>query len=376
MHGDHVHGEIRMVDHFGNLALNMRRSDLEAAGIQLGDLVELRCGGRTSEVPFTLSFGEVPGGRTVVCEDSFRAITIAVNGGRADRETAGRLRRGGGARPGAPAPRAGRDQGLGRRRSAQLAGAGRPRSAGSPAVRFPLADVEGSRLCHRPWSSSPGSAATSAAGSPALLADDPSIERIIGVDTVPPPRELALGRTEFVRADIRNPLIAKVIATAEVDTVVHLNITALPRAAGGRASMKEMNVIGTMQLLAACQKSASVRQLVVKSSTAVYGSSSRDPALFTEEIEPKSLPRSGYAKDAVEVEGYVRGFARRRPDVSVGVLRFTEVIGPGSDSLLLRYLRLPVVPTVLGFDPRVQLLHADDALEVLRLGDSPTGPAR
>jgi S-adenosylmethionine hydrolase len=85
VHGDHVHGTVRMVDHFGNLALNMRRSDLEAAGIQLGDLVELRCGGRTSEVPFTLSFGEVPGGRTVVCEDSFRAITIAVNGGRADR---------------------------------------------------------------------------------------------------------------------------------------------------------------------------------------------------------------------------------------------------------------------------------------------------
>jgi S-adenosylmethionine hydrolase len=85
VHGDHVHGEVRMVDHFGNLALNLRRSDLEAAGIQLGDLVELRCGGRTSEVPFTLSFGEVAGGRTAVCEDSFRAITIAVNGGRADR---------------------------------------------------------------------------------------------------------------------------------------------------------------------------------------------------------------------------------------------------------------------------------------------------
>ncbi|HST65496.1 MAG TPA: NAD-dependent epimerase/dehydratase family protein [Mycobacteriales bacterium] len=202
----------------------------------------------------------------------------------------------------------------------------------------------------------------------ARLAADTSIERVIGVDTVPPPRELRarLGRTEFVRADIRNPLIAKVIATAQVDTVVHLNITAVPRSAGGRASMKEMNVIGTMQLLAACQKSASVQRLVVKSSTAVYGSSSRDPALFTEDMEPKQLPRSGYAKDAVEVEGYVRGFSRRRPDVSVGVLRFTDVIGPGADGLLLRYLRLPVVPTVLGFDPRVQLLHAEDALEVLR----------
>jgi S-adenosylmethionine hydrolase len=85
VHGDHVHGEIRMVDHFGNLALNLRRSDLEAAGIQLGDLVELRCGGRTVEVPFALSFGDVAVGRTVVCEDSFRAITVAVNSGRADR---------------------------------------------------------------------------------------------------------------------------------------------------------------------------------------------------------------------------------------------------------------------------------------------------
>jgi UDP-glucose 4-epimerase len=203
----------------------------------------------------------------------------------------------------------------------------------------------------------------------ARLAADPSIGRIIGVDTVAPSRQLAtlLGRTEFVRADIRNPLIGKVIATAGVDTVVHLSITATPHGAGGRASMKEMNVIGTMQLLAGCQKAASVRRLVVKSTTAVYGSSSRDPALFTEDMEPKGLPRSGYAKDAVEVEGYVRGFGRRRPDVALTVLRFTNFIGPRIESPLIRYFSLPVVPTVLGYDPRLQLLHEDDALEVLRL---------
>ena len=56
-----------------------------------------------------------------------------------------------------------------------------------------------------------------------------------------------------------------------------------------------------------------MRRLVVKSSTAVYGSSPRDPAMFTEDTEPQALPRAGFAKDSVEVEGYVRGFARRRP---------------------------------------------------------------
>lgn len=85
VHDDHVHGTVRMVDHFGNLALNIRRSDMESAGIALGDIVELRCSGKEMKVPFSQNFGDVSAGRTVVCEDSFRAITIAVNMGRADR---------------------------------------------------------------------------------------------------------------------------------------------------------------------------------------------------------------------------------------------------------------------------------------------------
>jgi UDP-glucose 4-epimerase len=203
----------------------------------------------------------------------------------------------------------------------------------------------------------------------ALLAGDSRIDKVIGVDVVPPKGEAgqALAGVEFVRADIRNPIIAKVIASAQVDTVVHMSVIATPLGAGGRSAMKEINVIGTMQLLAACQKAPTVRKLVVKSTTSVYGSSPRDPALFTEDMEPIALPRSGYAKDAVEVEGYVRGFGRRRPDVAVTVLRFTNFIGPRIDTPLTRYLALPVVPRVLGYDPRLQLLHEDDAVEVLRL---------
>jgi UDP-glucose 4-epimerase len=198
----------------------------------------------------------------------------------------------------------------------------------------------------------------------AQLSSDPSIERVIGVDVVPPKTDV--GRTEFVRADIRNPIIAKVIASAQVDTVAHMSVIATPFGAGGRTAMKEINVIGTMQLLAACQKAPSVRKLVVKSTTAVYGSSSRDPALFAENMEPRSLPRSGYGKDSVEVEGYVRGLGRRRPDVDVTLLRFANFIGPHIDTPLTRYFSLPVVPTVFGFDPRVQFLHELDGMEVLR----------
>ena len=197
-----------------------------------------------------------------------------------------------------------------------------------------------------------------------LLSTDPAVERVIGVDVVPPRGDM--GEVRFVRADIRNPVIAKVIAGEDVDTVVHMSVIATPGTAGGRTSMKELNVIGTMQLLAACQRAASLKRLVVRSSTAVYGSSPRDPAMFTEDMAPKRMPRSGFAKDVVEVEGYVRGFARRRPDIEVTMLRSANTVGPTLNSPMAQYFRLPVVPTILGFDARLQFLHENDLLQALR----------
>lgn len=197
------------------------------------------------------------------------------------------------------------------------------------------------------------------------LAADPLVDRVIGVDVVPPTQDL--GAAHFVRADIRNPVITRLIAHEHVDTIVHMSVIATPLGAGGRSTMKEINVIGTMQLLAACQRSPSVRRLVVKSSTTVYGASPADPATFSEGTEPRSLPSSGFAKDSVEVEGYVRGFARRRPDVAVTTLRFANVVGPRVTTPLTRYFTLPVVPTVLGFDARLQFTHEDDLCAALRL---------
>ncbi|MFK0011237.1 NAD-dependent epimerase/dehydratase family protein [Streptomyces sp. NPDC091027] len=195
---------------------------------------------------------------------------------------------------------------------------------------------------------------------------DPDVERVIAVDAVPPPHRL--GSAQFVCTDIRQSSIVRVLAEHAVDTVVHLAVTGGRAGPGGaHSAVKETNVIGTMQLLGACQKSPTVRRLVVKSSTSVYGGTPRDPAVFTETTPPKSLPAGGFAKDAAEVEGYVRGFARRRPDVAVCVLRFANILGPFADSALAEYFSMPVMPTVLGYDPRLQFVHEDDVLEVLRL---------
>jgi UDP-glucose 4-epimerase len=196
------------------------------------------------------------------------------------------------------------------------------------------------------------------------LATDAAVE-VVGLDVIPPRHDL--GSADFVRADIRSPVIAKVIATRHVDTVVHLAMVATPGSAGGRSSMKEINVIGTMQLLAACQRAESFRKLVVQSSISVYGASPRDPAKFTEDMSPRAQPRTGFGKDSLEIESYVRGLARRRPDVVVTILRLANLMGAGVDSHVTRYLSLPVVPRVAGFDARLQFLHPSDAVDALLL---------
>jgi UDP-glucose 4-epimerase len=198
------------------------------------------------------------------------------------------------------------------------------------------------------------------------LAKDPRIGHVIGLDTADPGPELqpVLRSVEHVRADARAAGAA--IAELGAQAVVHLAIATAPdKQNGGRAAMKEQNVIGTMQLLAACQQAPQLRKLVVRSSTAAYGASFRDPAVFTEDTEPRAVPRGGFARDILDIEGYVRGFRRRRPDVSATVLRFAPVIGSTANTSLTRYFSAPLVPTVFGRDPRLQFVHIDDALEVL-----------
>jgi UDP-glucose 4-epimerase len=211
----------------------------------------------------------------------------------------------------------------------------------------------------------------------ARLAADPRVERVIGVDAATPPTELAqvLGDVDVHRIDLHNPGMLRLIVDGEVDAVAHLAVatavdqqgggrTAIQQG-GGRAAMKELNVIGTMQLLAACQQTARLRKVVVRSSTAAYGASFRDPAIFTEDTEPREVPRGGFAKDVLDIEGYVRGFRRRRPDVAATVLRFAPFIGSSAETRLTRYFTAAVVPTVFGRDPRLQFVHVDDAFEVL-----------
>src|SRR5919109_5657017 len=100
-------------------------------------------------------------------------------------------------------------------------------------------------------------------------------EYIGGIDVRPPGADLE--RTEFIRADIRNPVIAKLLPQTGVDTIVHSDVLLAPEPGKTRRQLHDINVIGSLQLLAACERSRDVRTIVVRGSAAIYGAEPNAP---------------------------------------------------------------------------------------------------
>jgi UDP-glucose 4-epimerase len=195
------------------------------------------------------------------------------------------------------------------------------------------------------------------------LERDPAVEAIIGVDRTPP--KVALDRTEFVQVADSHSLIRRIVAAAEIDTVVDTRLVVDPIVTTARRA-HENNVIGTMNVLAACNGPDSpVRKVVFKSSALTYGCEQDDPAFFTERMTRRHAPRTSLERDIVEADSAVREFAERKPEVTVTRLRFAHGLGPDLRTSWSRLLGLPAVPGILGFDPRMQFIHEDDIVGCL-----------
>jgi UDP-glucose 4-epimerase len=195
------------------------------------------------------------------------------------------------------------------------------------------------------------------------LAREPGISYVAGIDSRRPAEDL--GITEFIEADIRNPLLSRILPGTEADTVVHCGILLYPEPGKPARALHDINVMGTLQLLAACERTPTLERVVVRGSAAIYGCEAATPSFFTEELARRTPLRTRFQRDISELEEYFVTFARRHPDIACCMLRHQPEIGAGLDMPLARYLSLPVVPTQLGFDPRLQLMHPQDATGAL-----------
>ena len=207
-----------------------------------------------------------------------------------------------------------------------------------------------------------------------LLEQDPAVEAIIGVDRRPPKVELQ--RTEYVHVADSHSLIRRIVHAAEIDTLVDTRLVLDPIVTSARRA-HENNVMGTLNVLAACgDDDTPVKKFVFRSGADYYGAEQDDPAFFTEAMSRPHPARTPLERDIVEAEKAVADFAAKQPGVDTIVLRFANAIGPDVRSSLASLLDLPVVPGILGFEPRLQVIHQDDVVGVLEhavRGDVPGG---
>jgi UDP-glucose 4-epimerase len=167
----------------------------------------------------------------------------------------------------------------------------------------------------------------------------------------------------FRRVGLDRPELAQYLLDSAPETVVHLFGWDRGDAVGGTRAHEEL-VVGAQALFGAIGRSDTVRHVIVASDVAVYGSGPRHPSIFTEAATDHG-GRGRYRRDLLDMEQFVAEIGRHRPAATFTVLRFAGVFGRNTDSPLSRYLRLATVPTLLGFDPRLQFIADEDAVAAL-----------
>ncbi|MGI9641177.1 MAG: NAD-dependent epimerase/dehydratase family protein [Acidimicrobiia bacterium] len=191
------------------------------------------------------------------------------------------------------------------------------------------------------------------------LSRRPDVE-VFAVDDVPPKVEF---NAPFQRLDLDRLALARHVLEVEPDVVIHLQ--SVHRAAKeDRKTESEDRIVGALALFGAIERLGTVQSVIVRSDAAIYGAGPRNPSLLKEETRPQGK-RSRYQRDLQEMERFVAEVQDRHPGVTFTTLRFASIFGPNVGNALSRYLTLPVVPTLMGFDPRLQFTDERDAVSVL-----------
>ena len=182
---------------------------------------------------------------------------------------------------------------------------------------------------------------------------------VIGLDAEAPKENIE--GLDFIQADVRNPLLVELLQSENVDIVCHLVFMERVRVL---EAAFDLNVMGTMKVLGACAE-AGVEKVVLKSSMAVYGADPGNPAYMDEQSPLQGSRSYGYTRDLVEIEAFCNGFRRQVPEITLTILRFSSIVGPKADTPLTRFLKQPLAPVLMGFDPLMQVIHERDVVDAL-----------
>ncbi|CAG0982724.1 UDP-glucose 4-epimerase [Myxococcaceae bacterium] len=196
------------------------------------------------------------------------------------------------------------------------------------------------------------------------LLELPRPPKIVGIDLRRPWR--LEGRIGFHRVDLGDPAaggkLAEVLVRERVERVVHAAFRRDPTP--DVEADHELETVGSIHVMNACA-AAKVDHLVWLSSTMLYGARPDNPNFLGEEHPLRGHADAHCVRNRVEAEELLARFRVKHRDLHVSALRFAWVMGPEFEDRVVRHFASPVVTTLLGYDPLVQFVHEEDALDVL-----------
>ena len=191
--------------------------------------------------------------------------------------------------------------------------------------------------------------------------------KVIGLDRRPCdalPKDV-----EFYQLDVRRRKAEDVFRRHTIDALIHLNIMYNPRRSA--REHQEFNFLGTRKTLDLCHAHG-VGKVVMLSSANVYGAAPTNDQFLTEEAPLMGGADAGtnWVRHLIAIDMYCSSFFWRHPEIETVILRPVHILGEVG-SVASNYLRLPYSPTVLGYDPMVQVVHRDDVLSAIELALKP-----
>jgi UDP-glucose 4-epimerase len=198
-----------------------------------------------------------------------------------------------------------------------------------------------------------------------LLEEDEQTRRVVVIDAESP--EHAGVKTRSYPVDRTQPnasaRIAEILASESVDAFVHLGFLENPVRSSAWAH--EYESVGTLNVLNACREQR-VKKLLLGSSTSLYGPHFDNPNFLREPAPLRGVFGAPFFADKIDAERQVEAFAREQSQACVTVLRFATLLGPTVESYQTRWLSRRLVPTLLGYDPLLQVVHEVDAIFALK----------
>ncbi len=171
----------------------------------------------------------------------------------------------------------------------------------------------------------------------------------------------------FHQVDIRRKKMRDVFRAGNIRAVVHLGVMHDPRASA--SEHHTWNVVAYAKMLEYMAQYR-VPKLVVLSSANVYGPQPENPQFLAEEAPLSGGQEFSEIRDLIEVDMLTQSYFWRHPETETVILRPVHILGNVRNAPS-NYLRLNVVPTLLGFDPMVQVVHQEDVVNAIRCSLKP-----